>query len=564
MIDRDSSAYGRTTPSHVGARAFAVLTCLAISSSVLVGFLPVTSRGAPDTWTFMVYMNADNDLEDHAIDDFLEMASVDSASNLNIVVQFDRYGGLWGYQDDTRFGNWTDSRRFVVTKGMDPTADNSTVQLGEVDMASAQTLVDFVNWSIANYPATRYVLDMWDHGADWYGVSWDYTNNSMMRLSHLSSALAELKTYHPSLTFDIIAFDECSMGSIEVAHEVAGYANYMLASEVRVPDDGFNYSSLQAIVDNPDIPVLDLTARFMIDYASYYYSLVGTPKEYMLNESFSLSTIDLNAVGTLAQAVDSLAFEMIFAMDSWRDAIYEARNLTEDYSGWRSHDIVDIYHMSERLGESLWFNSTAQALLTNVMDAFNASVVSEIHGTNPANCTLPVDNVHGLTVNYPGADAYFDQSYLSINSKFQNDTLWDEFLAAAYIGRPHAVLWEPTGDSVLSNAVITIWLSEPLDVSLPFNVRLYPTGQSGNWVEGTLSYYSTGYRLEFVPNTPLLPGTNYTVDATWFDYQLNRGNWTYQFSTEVAIPEFPSTAMPLFIVLAVLFISRKIIARKRT
>ena len=511
----------------------------------------------------MVYMDADSYLENEGIDDFIEMASVDSASNLNIVVQFDRYGGLYGAEDDIRYGNWTDAKRFVVTNGMTPTADNATQDLEEVDMGDWGTLVDFVNWTVANYPANHYALDLWDHGGDWYGLCWDYTSGTVMQLGDLASALWTLSSYHPTLVYDIIAFDACSMGSIEVAYELAGYADYMLGSEVYVPDDGLNYTSLQAIVDTPNISTLDLCARFMTDYASYYYSLVGTPKEFMLNESFSLSTVDLDKIDPLVLAIDALATEMISNIDAWWDQIYMARNLTEDYAGWRQHDVVDIYHMSERLGEALWFSSTAQGLITDVMDAFNNSVVSEIHGTNPANCTLPVDHVHGLTVNYPGADAYFDEMYLSVGNWFQSSTQWDEFLVIAYIGRPYVAAWEPTGDSVLTDTVIVAWLSEPI-ILMPNALRLYQTGQSGVWVEGDLSYFEPGHRLEFVPKVALLPGVNYTVQCDIYDLQGNHVGFYWQFTTAAEIPEFPSLVQPLLIVLAIVFFARAIGARTKT
>jgi len=48
----------------------------------------------------MVYLDGDNDLEEYAIDDFLEISEVGSDENINIVVQFDRNNYY-----DTRYGN---------------------------------------------------------------------------------------------------------------------------------------------------------------------------------------------------------------------------------------------------------------------------------------------------------------------------------------------------------------------------------------------------------------------------------------------------------------------------
>jgi hypothetical protein len=50
----------------------------------------VDDSSAKAKWTFMVYLDGDNNLEGAAIDDFMEMSSVGSTSNVNIVVQFDR------------------------------------------------------------------------------------------------------------------------------------------------------------------------------------------------------------------------------------------------------------------------------------------------------------------------------------------------------------------------------------------------------------------------------------------------------------------------------------------
>ena len=68
-------------------------------------------------WTYMVYLDGDNNLEAAAIDDFLEMSSVGSTPEVAVVAQMDRIAGY-----DTSNGDWTDTRRFYVTHDMTPTA----------------------------------------------------------------------------------------------------------------------------------------------------------------------------------------------------------------------------------------------------------------------------------------------------------------------------------------------------------------------------------------------------------------------------------------------------------
>src|SRR2546428_13594461 len=86
---------------------------------VLGGFLPLLAappaRAASADWTLLVYMDADNNLEDYGIADFLEMAGVGSTSRVNIVAQFDRAAGY-----NSQNGDWTDTKRFLVQAGVTP------------------------------------------------------------------------------------------------------------------------------------------------------------------------------------------------------------------------------------------------------------------------------------------------------------------------------------------------------------------------------------------------------------------------------------------------------------
>ena len=55
---------------------------------------------SPKSWTIMVYLDGDCDLEMYQIQAFLMMASVGSTADINVLVQFDRIDGY-----DSRFGD---------------------------------------------------------------------------------------------------------------------------------------------------------------------------------------------------------------------------------------------------------------------------------------------------------------------------------------------------------------------------------------------------------------------------------------------------------------------------
>ena len=119
---------------------------------------------APAKWTYMVYMSADNNLEDEGILNLNQMEAVGSGGGLEIVAQFDRSPDY-----DTTNGNWTDTRRFYVTQDSDPAIINSQMlqDMGEVDMGRMESLRDFIVWAVGNYTAERYYLDVWGHGGGW-------------------------------------------------------------------------------------------------------------------------------------------------------------------------------------------------------------------------------------------------------------------------------------------------------------------------------------------------------------------------------------------------------------
>jgi len=169
---------------------------------------PTPSPAPTAVWTVMVYMDgdqnltpSDSDLEPwvtHDIDK--EMAAVGSDADVQVVALADR--GRFPNKVD---GSWTGARIFHVTKGMTATADNAAADWGNTDMGSPQTLVDFIDWARANYPAQHYALFLWDHGWGWWpgNTMEDDTSNDYLDMDELRGAL---ETVHG---VDMVGWDTC-------------------------------------------------------------------------------------------------------------------------------------------------------------------------------------------------------------------------------------------------------------------------------------------------------------------------------------------------------------------
>jgi hypothetical protein len=130
--------------------------------------MPRTVQAAPPTqkakWTVMVYISGDNNLERYVVDDIeTELAVPGSTSTVQVVALADRGPG-----HDTSRGDWQTTKLFHVTAGMRANSASAVADWGEKNMGDPQTLIDFVTWTKANYPADHYALYFWGHGWSWH------------------------------------------------------------------------------------------------------------------------------------------------------------------------------------------------------------------------------------------------------------------------------------------------------------------------------------------------------------------------------------------------------------
>ena len=133
---------------------------------------PITSSQQPASrpaaqdqaeWTIMLYQDADDEtLEEDILMTSMRPSAWALPIKCNIVAQVDRYDGAFDGMDD-----WTSTKRFYVTQDDDLSEIGSEEleDLGEINMADGQSLVDFITWAAENFPANKYALILSDHGA---------------------------------------------------------------------------------------------------------------------------------------------------------------------------------------------------------------------------------------------------------------------------------------------------------------------------------------------------------------------------------------------------------------
>ncbi len=413
---------------------------------------PPAAAGEAGTWLIMLYQNADDGvLEKDIFIDLNEAEIIGSTDQVKIVSQIDRFKGA--YEGD---GDWTSTKRFLVTQDNDlETIKSQELEdLGEVDSGNKEALIDFATWAISAYPSEHYVLILSDHGAGWDG-GWndnDPVENSSFKMQDIDDALGAIIAKTGIGAFELVGFDACLMGQLEVMSAIAPHAKYAIGSEETEPSLGWAYAKfLQALNDNPAMTggelgqvivesYIDQDFRITDDRARSVYSAdLGATGEIsaeeltaFMSKGITLSAIDLGAIQNLNAAVNELAVALSKVDQS---QVAEARAYTQAYTNVFGDKVqppyLDLGHFVELLLAGVDDPAVKQAG-EKVQSALKQAVIAEKHGAEkPASS--------GLTIYFPNSALYqftFGGStslqYSAYIGRFATASVWDDFLTFHY------------------------------------------------------------------------------------------------------------------------------------
>lgn len=407
--------------------------------SVLMLLCIVSS--AQKEWTVMVFLNGDNNLEGAGVKDVNEMEMIGSTSNVDIVVQFDRARGY-----DKTNGDWTNTKIFHIEKDRDSRKITSPVvkELGEVDMGSYREAIRFFKWGVKNYPAKRYLFVYWNHGAGWLkeegqepglvkGISYDdESGNHIDSVGMRKVAQAMYSTLGRKM--DIVAFDACLMGMVEVAYQQSDYLKYMVASEETEPGDGWPYTPiLRELTSNPRMASKQFCKIIVDEYMESYEgssSWYGPP-------AVTQAASDLSKTQGLVDAIDELATVLYKNMNTEKSVLAYAMKYAQkyEYSFYK-----DLYDMCEKI-KSKTNNREVQSKAINVIRAINKVVIiSKDQGSK-------MKDSHGLAIYAPEKNEY-KRHYA--NTEFAKNTGWDEMLNRYYSSNSYVAPEEEEEDTIFT------------------------------------------------------------------------------------------------------------------
>jgi len=379
---------------HMFVTCAAVIVLLVVLTGVVGAAPPARAK-----WTVMVYISGDNNLEDYVVKDIeLELAPTGSSTDVQVVALADRGPGY-----DTSYGDWQTTKLFHITQGMTAASENAVADWDERNFGDPQTLIDFVTWTKANYPADHYALYFWGHGWNWHPgyVMRDDTDDDTLDMEEIKAAL-------PSIGFiDMVGFDGCNMASIEVQMLWHGHATALSHSQEWVGWDGIEYDAVLAqLANNPNMTA-DQVA-------------IATSQSAANDKTWSAVAVDSRFDALLA-AVHNWSIALNNGIAANRKKYDRAFGATRSF--WQAPMDKDLYDMAyeiNRLVSDTNIRTKSQA----VMAAVNAVVLHERHVNAYA-------DVHGITIYHIAKATEKDSNYTYYRTlDFALQTGWDEFLNA--------------------------------------------------------------------------------------------------------------------------------------
>ena len=338
-----------------------------------------------------------------------ELLSADIPENVQVIVQT---GGAKKWRSH---GISAESiGRYSVSGGQ----LNLIQSLPSDNMGDGGTLESFLSWGVANYPAEKMCVILWDHGSGSIdGVCNDENYGfDAITLPELSTAL---ETVSESMTdrFECIGFDACLMANYETAVTVAPYARYMIASEEIEPSGGWDYKALiSAIAADRSISGADL-GRAVCD--GYFDKCRLCEKD----ATATLSVLDLSRLGMLSRAFDQLTGEMVADAQNVKGiqrVAVGAKN-TQKYGGSSSSEgfsnMTDLRHFAENLPDSVYQESS-----DTLLRAIDEVVLYQVYGSQKS-------KAGGISFYYPSS---VEQNKLERYSELCPSEAYRSYLETVY------------------------------------------------------------------------------------------------------------------------------------
>lgn len=496
-------------------------------------------------WTLLLYFNGDNDLDTSFFDTLDHIVAAGPSPRANVLVLIDGYTRTL-----TNTTTYSGTMLYDVTRGqatvLTTTLGTTLTVPGELNLGDPQTLADFITWGRAYHPARYTLLSIVDHGGGWApssssvitgglpvrsqdwlagnsGLSWDFTSDyDHLDIQEIEQVLSTTTTSGAN-PVDVVFFDVCLMGMIEVAYQIQDYATYFVSSQnIGWAPDGPAGRYVQTIHGLG----ASMGPREMAGLLVQAYANSMPPNGH----PFTIAAVDLTRLLTVTTAVDSLglAISQTLSLPGQTALLFEVYSVTQkiDYDSDLSIEpttdsFVDLYDFALRTSQQ-FTHPVILAASNAVTTALSQALVAEQHRSDtpwfPESQFWDLDNTHGLSIYLPlGEDMELvitatspispgvvitsivplRNLYTSDQLHFVADTRWGGLINAYYelsptltdtIGGPLTSLLQP--DVTPPQTMVTV--TGQFSVEQPITITWASTDTQNSVVSATLWHQPPG------------------------------------------------------------------------
>ncbi|HEX2139820.1 MAG TPA: clostripain-related cysteine peptidase [Woeseiaceae bacterium] len=461
------------------------------------------SRSDPAEWTIAVYLDADNDLEKFGLLDMNEM-ELGLGGDVNLIVLIDR---AEGYDDSD--GNWTDARVYRIARDEDKSILRSPViaRPGEVNMGDPAVLEAFLATTLKSFPAKRTALLLWNHGGGWqahavdHGLPGEPHATDSLTLPQLSTAISGALGASGHETLDLTGFDMCLMAQYEVALELQGLTDVLVASQATEPGDGWPYDRVLPAFADVRATTAGLAAQIVEQFDGYYRE-----REEAIT---TLAAYDLAHLPTFSERFDRLLAKLEPALPELWPLVSRSIFFAEGYAprtelqkssdALASIDLVDAFRRMELNARGF----PARGELRALEQALDKLLIT--HKTSPSRRLS-----NGIAIYAPVTAAVLNEAYdeLAINTASR----WRHF-----IGQLHGLQAAGSKAPAIRDLQLVDWKAErPVQEALPLNthgVRYVVEGDDLLWLRGLQGQWDDKGEGLLVSHRASIVDANWSVRA---------------------------------------------------
>jgi hypothetical protein len=345
-------------------------------------------------WAILVYISADRVLTNFAVESLKQLKRSAGERTIALV--------------QVHSSNQEGAQRYVFDGKSNPASSIEADRVRSVQpplspggISDPANLTKFIEWA-SQYDAKHRCLFLWGHGYELL-LNEDATDSAQtsgrnyLTPKALREALENAKRNIPEARLDIIGIDACSMSLVELASELAGFGDFMIASQEDVPDQSFPYEEvLQKLEVHAPDDVEGISAAIPGLYRQAYQDyVVGADTG---TREITLTSIRLKNTGRIQEPLTRLSTALLSSVldPSLRAAILYARKMAREFALGL---FVDLHDFCSRLSEKL-----ADGELKSACDAIRGA----IDARGPDACILEnqsgdneVMRCHGLSIYFP-------------------------------------------------------------------------------------------------------------------------------------------------------------------